>query len=198
MELQECARSIPDSTLAGNCSYPVAGGTAIPGPDILERNEAQASPGEQDDALIKRSVGLIVIWAVINLGLWLVMGAQDRTLLAQRFPNPNTWLWLAVYGLPVINVPFLFIGVLGAMYKPRLIILAGGVFLLLIGAWNLGHDALAVHGLKYHGIHVNWQALNQGSTPIWYFLGVMQLYWGVRDINKYAKTGREGLKASGV
>jgi hypothetical protein len=198
MQRQDCAQAIPDSTLAGACGYRVARGGSIPGSNVLERNEAQALPADPDAALIKGSAGMIVVWAVINLGAWLVLGAEDRTLLVQRFPNANIWLWLAVYGLPVINVPFLFIGVLGAIYKPRLIIMAGGVFLLLIGAWNLGHDLLAVHGLKYHGIHVNWQALNQGSTPLWYFLGVMQLYWGLRDINKYAKTGREGLKASGV
>lgn len=137
------------------------------------------------DGAVKASTGSLFIWGAINLGAWIILGAESRDFLA-GLSNPSDDIYVLLYGTAVIGAVMLLFGLIGATLRLSLTALLDGVSLLAIGLWNITHDFFAMAALRPYGYTI------EKPSTMWIILGICQLVWGFREFAKFGRIVRWG------
>jgi len=119
----------------------------------------------------------LLIWGLINLGAWVVMGGADPELMA-AVAEVGLGMAVLIYGLLVIAVAMLVVAAVGFATRDERTVLGDGIMLGIVGLWNLGSDFLALAILGKYGYELE-------LNPRWMLLGVFQLGWAYRDLMRY-------------
>ena len=91
----------------------------------------------------------------------------------------NSGIALIILGLLHFLIPqylmfsfgaiLIFLGVFALIFRVKAMLIIFGILLIFIGLWNLVITGLA------------------GATGFWLILGILQIYWGIKEIRMFYK-----------
>lgn len=113
----------------------------------------------------------LLIWGMINLGVWYMFYEDTMSTLSKIKTPPGTFDTF-IYGGAVIGICMLVFGMLGAVTRSSIVGWLDGISLLVVGVWNICHDFGLADAVRPYGY-----TMKQPST-IWIMLGIGQLVWG--------------------
>ncbi len=136
---------------------------------------------------VQGSANSLLLWGAINLGIWLLLGAEFRSTVLEVYQSKGGLgvLTLAYAGM-ALGLVLLAFGLWGRSRRTPSIIIINGVAMIFIGLWNIGFDYLANAVLQPYGY-----SISGGANPRWMILGAFQIIWGLRDFTRYGQLMRE-------
>lgn len=123
----------------------------------------------------RKAINSLILWGVINLILWLLLGGEFTKEPFGEY-HPNMLDYLLYYTSLFLGLMMISISLYFTLSKTQLIILLDGVFLIIIGIWNILFRYIAIIG------GYNFKEI----SSFWNVLGVAQLIWGINRI-KFGK-----------
>ncbi|MFB3918964.1 MAG: hypothetical protein ACE14U_02725 [Candidatus Velamenicoccus archaeovorus] len=165
-------------------SVPAQKETALP------KEEAAVSAAEIEKS-VKISRNTLLIWGCIGTALWFFAGAEDRRIITVHFEPLRPLLWFLVYGGLVIGLIMLALGISAFFIKKTKTLLLTGLMLMMIGILNIGYPFLISWALGEYGHDVDPAAIIfDAGNKFWIFLGLLQMGWGVTNVEMYLKIRR--------
>ncbi len=115
--------------------------------------------------------------------------AEVKTLEETMVDDLKSWGWgLIIVGFLHLRIPFLSpawgliliaIGILAFLIKNRGMFIAIGIGIILAGVMNI------LGGMT-------------SESSFWPIFGCLQIYWGIKEITKFSKYGREPVAGGSV
>ena len=159
-------------------------GVAVHGTDRVTANETKGQ--------VMQSVGTLVVWGIINIVLWHILGSEARSKILIAFPDVKFWLWLVLYNGIALGVLLLFFGLVGLLFRNPVTVLLDGIALLLVGLTNIVGDFLAIPALHDYGIVISASTIlddiwGSKASLAWKILGVLQVGWACGAFVNYSR-----------
>lgn len=140
---------------------------------------------------VKISRNTLLIWGCIGTALWFFAGAEDRRVVTAHFEPLRPLLWFLVYGGLAIGLLMLALGISAFFIRKTKTLLLTGLMLVMIGILNIGYPFLISWALGEYGHDVDPAAIIfDAGNKLWIFLGLLQMGWGVTNIEMYLKIRR--------
>jgi hypothetical protein len=132
------------------------------------------------DMAARRASGSLLLWGLLNVGVWLLLGGESRELL-RGLLSPSDTRYLLLYGGLILGAAMVASATLGLATRFRGVIFVNGLSLIASGLWNVTSDFIAVSVLQSYSYAI--------MTPraIWIVLGVCQIVWGVRQLSAFTR-----------
>jgi len=165
-------------------SIPAQKETALP------KEETAVSSAEIEKS-VKISRNTLLIWGCIGTALWFFAGAEDRRIISANFDPIKPLLWFLIYGGLAIGLLMLALGISAFFIRKTKTLLLTGLVLVMIGILNIGYPFLISWALGEYGHDVDPAAIIfDAGNKLWIFLGLLQMGWGVTNIEMYLKIRR--------
>lgn len=138
---------------------------------------------------VNGAIRSLLIWGVINLGVWAIFGGADREFLL-GLSHTDMGILLLAYGSAIIGAFMLIFAIFGFATKNQAVVLLDGITIVGVGLWNITSDFLSMFILRQYGYSY--------TIVIWAILGFWQLIWGGRKIKHYFASHVQGISRAEI
>ena len=151
----------------------------LPGIEMIRRIQRKKA--------INGAIVSMLIWGVINIGIWFFFGAEDREFLS-KLSTTDGGLNYLMYGNLALGIGLIAFGLLGGALRNRAAVLFDGFSLISIGIWNSTNTFVAMSVLGNYGYTIQHSMFDTA----WIILGICQIGWGFKQLLRLEDLGRIG------
>jgi len=123
----------------------------------------------------KTLYSILIISGAINVILWFIIDAEDKTLFTHYFSEIKALLWITLHGRLIIGITLLFIGTIVIIINKPVLFLISKSVLFISGFLNIIIDFLAVPALKEYDIIIGLDIILNDLSNLWLIIGFLQI-----------------------